>query len=127
MAPPLEDLTSTQVAGFRDEALAQALAQLPALRTATKPSKLSFSKVSCYALETSMKIHKEHNVLWQILERHESQIRKLWLSKTHSQRASILDNAWRRVVGGPMAQQHRPDIAAWILESKNIKGEYQTE
>lgn len=71
----------------------------------------SAAEVKEEAKGRAMRILSAYETLRQILDRHESQIRKRWLKKTKGQQKAILLSAWPN-----MAPAHRPDFEAFKRE-----------
>ncbi|KAF2274260.1 uncharacterized protein EI97DRAFT_451823 [Westerdykella ornata] len=72
------------------------------------------SEVRQKAREYTTRLFQDRDTLQQILERHETTIRKRWTKKTNSQKKKILLQAWPN-----MSTQHRPDVEAWRRQSTN--------
>ncbi|EPE24957.1 hypothetical protein GLAREA_11538 [Glarea lozoyensis ATCC 20868] len=67
----------------------------------------SAAQVKAEAKARAVNILSNHDMLGQILDRHEVTIRKRWLKKTMKQKKAILLTAWPN-----MAPSHRPDFEA---------------
>lgn len=72
----------------------------------------TFAELSREARSRSSEIFAQWVTLHDILDRHEEQIQRRWLKKSHSQRTKILLTAWPN-----MSKSHRPDFLALRRET----------